>query len=113
MWDALPDAERKGAEEYRRKHAKRREEAEARATRVAKRKEERRVKYLEIAPNIRSAARYLKARLLREGSDGGEMVTCYYCHSSIPAKKIQLCRSRRIFSRPPATFSSRSGRINR
>lgn len=86
----LDEATRQGTENYREANELRRQEAEARAQRVAHRKYERRLRYLEVSPALRSAARPLKEHLLKEQSEDGLSVSCFYCHIVIPAGASHL-----------------------
>ena len=92
----LDDAEKRGAENYHEARAVRKLEAEARAQRVAQRKYERRLKYLEQSPALRSASRPLKDHLIREQSDDGETIACYYCEQVIPVGESHLEHKRPI-----------------
>lgn len=92
----LGEAKLTGTESYLEEHAARKLEAEARAQRVTQRKYERRLKYLEQSPAIRSASRPLKDHLIQEQSEDGESITCYYCEQAIPIGESHLEHKRPI-----------------
>ena len=92
----LEEARLKGTENYREAYTARKLEAEARAQRVTQRKYERRLKYLEQSPAIRSASRPLKDHLIREQSEDGESISCYYCEQTIPVGESHLEHKRPI-----------------
>lgn len=92
----LEEAERNGTQDYMAARAARREEAEARAERVLQRKHEKRIRYLEESPAIRSAARVLKRLLIQDQAQNGEWVICYYCQCTIPAGESHLEHKRPI-----------------
>ena len=82
-------ARRRGREQYVAEHAIRRQEAEARKVRVAERREERRIRYLENSPSIRTAAKGLKRRLIEEASVDGR-VQCYYCGRHFEIAEVHI-----------------------
>jgi hypothetical protein len=86
----LKAAEKEGELNYLEARENRRQETEAREKRKAQRKHERRVRYLEESPALRSAARVLKQLLIEEQSRDGEWVICYYCDSTIPVNESHL-----------------------
>ncbi len=86
----LKEAEKRGAENYLEAREARKLEEEARAQRVAQRKYERRLKYLEQSPAIRSASRPLKDHLIKEQSEDGETIVCFYCEQVIPVGESHL-----------------------
>ena len=92
----LKEVEKRGTEKYRSVHQARKLEAEVRAERVAKRKYERRLRYLEQSPAIRSASRPLKDHLVAEQSQDGENIVCYYCNQVIPIGESNLEHKRPI-----------------
>jgi 5-methylcytosine-specific restriction endonuclease McrA len=92
----LEEAEKRGAENYLAARQARKEEAEARAERAMQRKHQRRVRYLEESPALRSAARVLKQLLIQEHAQGGEWINCFYCNCRIPASESHLEHKRPI-----------------
>lgn len=86
----LEEATRRGEENYCEARELRRQEAEARAQRVAQHKYEHRLCYLEVSPALRSAARPLKEHLLKEQSADGLSVSCFYCNIVIPTGASHL-----------------------
>jgi 5-methylcytosine-specific restriction endonuclease McrA len=79
-----------GASEYRAAHSLRKQEAEARVERVLERKRERRIRYLERSPAIRSAARFLKRILIKQHAPDGELSTCFYCDVKMNPNRMHL-----------------------
>lgn len=92
----LDEAKRQGTETYEQARELRRQEAEARAQRVAQHKEESRLRYLEESPAIRSAAKGLKRHLIKVQSLDGMNVVCFYCESTIPGGEAHLEHKRPI-----------------
>jgi 5-methylcytosine-specific restriction endonuclease McrA len=92
----LREAETQGPLSYLQAREERKQEAESRAERVAQRKHERRVRYLEGSPAIRSAARVLKQLLIEEQVLDGEWVICFYCKCTISASESHLEHKRPI-----------------
>jgi len=84
------EAESQGAEQYRAEHALRKENLHAREERAAQRAHEHRIRYLERSPSIRSAARFLKAILIKEQAPDGSNVTCFYCGTAISVLSSHL-----------------------
>lgn len=96
QYDALMEASRQGEADYLRARAARKIESEARELRVASRRHEQRISYLERSPALRSAARFLKRILLGEATKDGSQVVCFYCQSSIPSQDSHLEHKRPI-----------------
>ncbi|MCB1779229.1 MAG: HNH endonuclease, partial [Candidatus Competibacteraceae bacterium] len=92
----LNEADKRGVQKYQQLHQERKLELEARAERVAERKYESRLKYLERSPAIRSASRPLKQHLINEQSPDGENVVCYYCEQIIPIGESHLEHKRPV-----------------
>ncbi|MBI2920099.1 MAG: HNH endonuclease [Planctomycetes bacterium] len=92
----LEEATRQGTENYLEAREQRRQETEARDQRVAQREYERRLRYLEVSPAIRSAARPLKEHIIKQQSEDGLSVTCFYCHIVISAGASHLEHKRPI-----------------
>ena len=80
---ALSEARKVGEKNYFGSREERRAEAEARATRVAAKKAERRIRYLERSPAIRSAAKFFRKLLINEATTERDFVICYYCKCEI------------------------------
>ncbi|MCC7081810.1 MAG: HNH endonuclease [Burkholderiales bacterium] len=85
----LRRADSRGAEQYQIAHAQRKEEAAAQAVRAVERKAERRIRYLERSPAIRSAARFLKQVLIRQQASANA-VSCFYCRVTLSASESHL-----------------------
>ena len=92
----LQQARQQGEQNYLEVREVRRQEAEAREQRVAQRKYERKIRYLEESPALRSAARSLKKILIEEQVQSGEWLNCYYCKISIPVNESHLEHKRPI-----------------
>lgn len=92
----LKQAREQGEQDYLEAREMRRQETEAREQRVAQRKYERKIRYLEESPALRSAARSLKKILIEEQVKSGEWLNCYYCQSSIPINESHLEHKRPI-----------------
>lgn len=86
----LLTATHKGVADYREAHAQRKEELLARQERAVERAHEKRIRYLERSPRIRSAARFLKSILIKQNSSDGDYVTCFYCGVEIRAADSHL-----------------------
>jgi len=83
-------ARRQGASNYELQRALRREAKVAQAERVAVRREQRRIRYLEHSPSLRSAARFLKSFLLRTIHPNSEILTCHYCGTVVRVRRAHL-----------------------
>ena len=83
-------AEKEALGEYEAARARRKIEAIEREERVAKRRYEKRLRYLEQSPALRSASRPLKEHLIRELSDDGVSIICFYCEQKIPIGESHL-----------------------
>ena len=94
----LEEAARQGTQNYLEARELRCQEADARAERVAQHNYERRLRYLEESPALRSAARYLKQHLINKQSEDGQSVSCFYCNIIIPVGTSHL-EHRRPLSR--------------
>lgn len=94
--EALREASRDAATDFLRTHELRKAEAAARAARVAARRHEQRISYLERSPAIRSAARFLKRILLGESATEASEVVCFYCKESFPRNEVHLEHKRPI-----------------
>lgn len=62
---------------------------EARAEETAKKVKERRIRYLERSPAIRSAQAAIRLYIIDEYSSQGE-ITCYYCKVSLQPEEIHI-----------------------
>lgn len=87
-------ARRTGAANYETQRALRRDAKIEQAERVTKRREQRRIRYLERSPSLRSAARFLRSLILRTTHANAQILTCHYCavlvrveHSHLDHKK--------------------------
>jgi len=85
-----------GRANYNEAHAERQEELIARQERVAERAHERRIRYLERSPSIRSAARFLKSILIKQHANDTEYVICFYCGVELRASESHLEHKRPI-----------------
>lgn len=81
---------------YEAARTQRKIEAIEREERIAKRKYEKRLRYLEESPAIRSASRPLKEHLIAELSGDGESIICLYCEKRIPVGESHLEHKRPI-----------------
>ena len=93
---ALRDARKAGELDYLESREARRAEAEARAARVAAQRAERRIRYLERSPAIRSAAKFFRKLLLREALSDRNFVVCYYCSCEIAPSDSHLEHKRPV-----------------
>lgn len=93
---ALSQADAKGEENYAAARARRKHESVARAERVVQRQHERRVRYLERSPALRSAARFFRELLLKLQGRDDEMVVCYYCNAVVHKSSAHLEHKRPI-----------------
>ncbi|MBI1395893.1 MAG: hypothetical protein GC151_07920 [Betaproteobacteria bacterium] len=83
-------AEKAALEEYEAARAQRQVERFEREERAARRRYEMRLRYLEESPALRSASRSLKEHLIRDLSEDGESITCFYCEQRIPIGESHL-----------------------
>jgi 5-methylcytosine-specific restriction endonuclease McrA len=93
---ALFEARKIGENTYISSRDKRRSEAAARAARVAAKKDERRIRYLERSPAIRSAARFFRKLLINEATKERDFVICYYCRCEIAPFESHLEHKRPV-----------------
>lgn len=89
-------AEAEAVEGYEKSRTQRKIKAIERQERVAKRKYEKRLRYLEESPAIRSASRPLKEHLIAELSEDGESLVCFYCEQTITIGESHLEHKRPI-----------------
>jgi len=92
----LREARTAGEKTYLESRELRREEAEARAARVLAIKAERRVRYLERSPAIRSAAKFFRKLLLSEALAERDFIVCYYCQCEIAPTDSHLEHKRPV-----------------
>lgn len=92
----LRDARTTGEKTYLESRETRRAEAEARAARVLAKKAEKRVRYLERSPAIRSAAKFFRKLLLREALAEQDFIVCYYCKCEITPADSHLEHKRPV-----------------
>lgn len=83
-------ARERGASDYESVRAFRKEQRLAQAERAAERAEQRRIRYLEQSPSIRSAARFLKNLLIGREAREGCYVSCFYCGVQLSAESAHL-----------------------
>lgn len=92
----LKRAAQDGAQDYAAARALRQLEAGAREERVRQREQERRIRYLERSPAIRSASRFFRRSLISEHASEDEYVTCFYCGTSVLTSDIHLEHKRPV-----------------
>lgn len=89
-------ASERGASDYESARAFRKQERIAQAERVAERAAQRRIRYLEQSPSIRSAARFLKTLLITREAREGSYVSCFYCGVQVNAGSSHLEHKRPV-----------------
>lgn len=88
--DECAIARQVGASNYETQRALRKEAKIEQAERVAKRWEQRRVRYFERSPSLRSAARFLKKLILRTTHANAKILTCHYCGAMVRVEQAHL-----------------------